>query len=108
MLCSDGVWDLWEYDAAFASLVEPPPRAARAPQGTEVAAAFFAECEAKGRDMFDSSADNMTGIVVYLGEADRASGRSPKSTGGLAPLGGSAAASPKSESAVSPNSFFSV
>jgi len=63
ILASDGVWDLWEYEDVFQSISCPP-----APKGQEleVAHTFFQKSVERGAEMFDDTADNMTGIVVYL------------------------------------------
>ena len=49
--------------------------------------------------MFEETADNMTGVVVYFG---------PPRLGESASTPTSVGASPKSDESVSPNSFFSV
>ena len=64
VIASDGIWDLWEYEDVFHAIVCPPDAAG---QRLEKAKAFMADtCVARGADMFDDMADNMTGIVVYL------------------------------------------
>lgn len=104
VVCSDGVWDLWEYDEVFQGVVAPPKPGGK--QGTQVALDFLSKTSvARGAEMFDSTADNMTGVVVYLSDAATAGGPSPQS---LSASPKSAGVSPKSDSALSPNSFFSV
>ena len=63
ILASDGIWDLWEYEDVFQSISSPPD--ARG-QPTEKAMAFFQRSVKRGAEMFDDTADNMTGMVVYL------------------------------------------
>ena len=63
ILASDGVWDLWETREVFRAIVAPP-RAGT--QSLRTARAFFDASLAKGAEIFGASADNMTGIVVYL------------------------------------------
>ena len=99
ILCSDGIWDLWEYatvphaaltqpsrspsphaapgltqpsrraaalrryEDVFQSIVAPP---AGGKQSTDVAKAFFNRSVTRGTEIFDDTADNMTGMVVYL------------------------------------------
>ena len=63
ILCSDGVWDLWEYEQVFEAIVSPPERSV---QSTDKAKAFFERCIVQGTEMFEDTADNMTGVVVYL------------------------------------------
>lgn len=63
ILASDGVWDLWEYEDVFQSIIHPPVDAT---QGTDVAMSFFTRCVSRGAEMFEDTADNMTGMVVYL------------------------------------------
>ena len=60
---SQGVWDLWEYEDVFQSIIHPPVDAM---QGTDVAMSFFTRCVQRGAEMFEDTADNMTGMVVYL------------------------------------------
>ena len=62
ILCSDGVWDLWEYEDVFQSIVSPPDAAGK--QTTRAAEEFFKRSVARGTEMFESTADNMTGVVV--------------------------------------------
>ena len=54
---------MWEYDDVFQSIVSPP---AGFKQSMDVAKAFFKRSVDRGSEMFDDTADNMTGIVVYL------------------------------------------
>ena len=66
ILASDGIWDLYENDEAFRAIVEPPTRVG---QSTRAASAFYDACITRGADLLGSSADNLTGIVVYLNPA---------------------------------------
>ena len=63
ILASDGIWDLWEYEDVFQGITSPP---AGKLQSTETAMAFFQKSVHQGTEMFDNTADNMTGMVVYL------------------------------------------
>ncbi len=67
LLASDGVWDLWKYDEV-ADLVLP--RTPRMP--LSVAGALCELTRAKGDDYFGEAADNLTGILIDLSEANRA------------------------------------
>ncbi len=61
ILASDGVWDLWEYDMVFPSITLPPePR--HNLQSFDAAASFFQRSVQRGSEMFDDTADNMTGV----------------------------------------------
>lgn len=62
LLASDGVWDHWTFDAAMEALVD----ARSGSTDAERAHAFFEESRAKGEEVFGSTADNLTGIVVVL------------------------------------------
>ena len=65
ILASDGVWDLWEYDEAFDAIMRAPG----APDDADGAArTFFRDSLARGVETFEDTADNMTAIVVYLGD----------------------------------------
>ena len=66
ILASDGIWDVFENEEVFRSIVEPPTHAG---QSTRRARDFYDACIDKGTDLFESSADNLTGIVVYLNPA---------------------------------------
>lgn len=67
ILASDGVWDLWEYEPAFDAIVQPEaPDAPLSAVAEARASKFFRESLAKGAQIFGETADNMTGIVVYL------------------------------------------
>jgi serine/threonine protein phosphatase PrpC len=63
ILCSDGIWDLWEYEQVFQAIVSAPKNGQ---QSFETARKFFEASIVKGTEMFEDTADNMTGIVVYL------------------------------------------
>ena len=60
---STRVWDLWEYEDVFQSIANAPD--ARG-QSVEAAHSFFERCVTQGAEMFEDTADNMTGMVVYL------------------------------------------
>jgi serine/threonine protein phosphatase PrpC len=63
VLASDGIWDLWEYEEVFQGIACPPRNGV---QGVDDAQAFLESCVTRGTEMFDETADNMTGMVVYL------------------------------------------
>jgi len=63
ILCSDGVWDLWEYEDVFQAISSPPQRGT---QSLAAAKKFFEGSVTRGAEMFEDTADNMTGLVVYL------------------------------------------
>ena len=63
ILASDGIWDLYEYEDVFQGIASPPTAAG---QNLESALTFFQKSVKVGEDMFDNTADNMTGIVVYF------------------------------------------
>jgi serine/threonine protein phosphatase PrpC len=63
ILASDGVWDLYEKHDVFRQIVCPPTAAG---QPSAAAHDFFAASVELGAEIFGSSSDNMTGIVVYL------------------------------------------
>ena len=63
ILCSDGIWDLWEYEDVFQGIASPPTADG---QSIDAAKAFFDKSVDRGAEMFEDTADNMTGIVVYL------------------------------------------
>lgn len=63
ILCSDGIWDLWEYEDVFQAISSPPKAGL---QSTELAKKFFEGSITRGGEMFEDTADNMTGLVVYL------------------------------------------
>jgi serine/threonine protein phosphatase PrpC len=75
ILASDGVWDLWEYEPAFDAIVQPEaPDAPLAAVAEARASQFFRESLDKGAQIFGETADNMTGIVVYLTQASHDGG----------------------------------
>lgn len=55
------------YEDVFHSIACPPDKSNI--QSTDVASTFFTRSVARGAEMFDDTADNMTGIVVYLNPA---------------------------------------
>ena len=59
ILASDGIWDLWETEDVFRMIGSAPAQAAT----------FFEASVERGSELFGSSADNMTGITVYLKKA---------------------------------------
>ena len=63
IMCSDGIWDLWEYDEVFQAILSPPERNV---QSIEAARLFFDKSVTQGAELFEDTADNMTGIVIYL------------------------------------------
>ena len=58
ILASDGIWDLWEYEDVFQAISAPPTAAG---QSTDRAKAFFEKSVTRGAEMFEDTADNMTG-----------------------------------------------
>ena len=66
ILCSDGIWDLYEDQDVFDAITCPPDALG---QTTATARSFFDASVKRGAEIFGSSADNMTGIVVYLNPA---------------------------------------
>ena len=66
VLCSDGIWDLYEDQDVFDAITCPPDALG---QTTATARSFFDASVKRGAEIFGSSADNMTGIVVYLNPA---------------------------------------
>jgi hypothetical protein len=68
VLCvsSDGVWDLWTFEAAMADLLEGVqlPRGSRARRDHVMR--FMETSRAKGEEAFGDSADNLTGIVIFF------------------------------------------
>lgn len=63
VLASDGLWDLYANEDVFEAIIR---HAGNVEQATAVAKAFFAASVQRGAEIFGSTADNMTGIVVYL------------------------------------------
>jgi serine/threonine protein phosphatase PrpC len=83
VLASDGVWDLWEYGPAFDAIVQPEaPDGPLAAVAEARASAFFRHSLAKGAEIFGETADNMTGIVVYLVQASQGGEASATKSGG--------------------------
>ena len=68
ILASDGIWDLYENSEVFDAIVSKPTVLSngKRKQSISNAKAFFDKSVEKGAEIFGSSADNMTGIVVYL------------------------------------------
>ena len=69
ILASDGIWDLYETHEVFTAIASPPEPATaggKPSQHLRTARDFFARSVDVGAEIFGSSADNMTGIVVYL------------------------------------------
>ena len=82
LIASDGIWDLWESEEAFAAIVQPRVAASSAQQLQSRANAFFEESLRRGHEMFGEAADNLTAIVVHLGapvpSSDLAGGPQPQ------------------------------
>ncbi|KAL1514567.1 hypothetical protein AB1Y20_003661 [Prymnesium parvum] len=97
VIASDGVWDLWHYEDVFEGVVQRYE-----PDGLpdmSIPQEFFERSIERGIEMFDDTADNMTGIVVYFKDA----GSKHSKSCNYDPAG--PASSP---SAAPPSSFFSV
>ena len=90
ILCSDGVWELWEYEQVFEAIVSPPERSV---QSTDKAKAFFEQCIVQGTEMVRGHGRQLTGVVGeqpqghHDGEAERLPRRPkdarPRGHGGL-------------------------
>ena len=68
VLCvaSDGVWDLWTFEEAMADLLDGSALPAAQPARRKLVMDFMENSRNKGYDAFGDSADNLTGIVVYI------------------------------------------
>ena len=77
ILASDGIWDLYENSEVFEAIVSKPTVLSngKRKQSISNAKAFFDKSVEKGAEIFGSSADNMTGIVVYLNPDRHGGGR---------------------------------
>lgn len=119
-LASDGVWDLWTFEGAVASLTGTGADAgesgasAAGPESIAAAAAagaptdgarvlgFFEETLRKGQEAFEDQADNLTGVVVCIrhpaGHADAAArGHDPRDPAVGADKGGRAIKAPAAQ-----------
>lgn len=85
ILASDGIWDLWTNREVFPLILRPPEGAATSPAA--VVQSFYELSLERGTEFFGSSADNMTGIVVYLSPA-ATSARTARRPGDLGRPGG--------------------
>ena len=94
---SDGIWDLWEYEDVFQGISSPPDP--KIGQSTDKAMAFFSKSVTQGAEMFEDTADNMTGMVVYL---------NPKGTKEAPSVGGAKSGKPATPKPSEDSSRFSV
>jgi len=65
--CSDGVWDMWKFEEAMDELLAaPPPRPGDVAETRKHVEDFMDLSRQRGEETFGDSADNLTGVVVYV------------------------------------------